>query len=57
MTKEEIKILEEGNKWCKIFGLPPITFAELKRREQLIKSSWGFAYTSTGVKYFTQRKK
>ena len=54
MTKEEIKILEEGNKWCKIFGLPPITFAELKRHERLIKSSWGFAYTSTGVKYFEE---
>lgn len=54
MTKEEIKILEEGNKWCKIFGLPPITFAELKRREQLIKSSWGFAYTSTGIEHFKE---
>lgn len=53
MTQEDKKILDESNKWCKIFGLPPITFTEIKRREQLIKSSWGFAYTSNGVKYFT----
>lgn len=53
MTKEGIKNLEEANKWCKIFGLPPITFTELKRREQLRKSVWGMAYTSTGVMYFT----
>lgn len=52
MTKEYIKILEEGNKWCKRFGLPPITFAELKRDEQIRKSAWGMAYTSNGVKYF-----
>ena len=53
MTKEDFKNLEEGNEWCKKLGLPPITFAELKRDEQMRKSSWGFAYTSNGVKYFT----
>lgn len=53
MTKEDVEILEEGNKWCKRLGLPPITYAELKRDEQMRKSAWGFAYTSNGVKYFT----
>ena len=52
MTQEDFKNLEEANKWCKIFGLPPITFAELKKCEQIKKSAWGFAYTSNGVKYF-----
>ena len=53
MTKEDIKILEEGNKWCERLSLPPITFAELKRDERIRKLAWGMAYTSTGVKYFT----
>lgn len=53
MTKEDIEILKEGNKWCKIFGLPPITFVELKRHKHIRKSAWCMAYTSTGVKYFT----
>lgn len=53
MTKEDFKDLKEANEWCKVFGLPPITFAELKRDVQIRKSAWGFAYTSTGVKYFT----
>lgn len=52
MTKEDIKNLEEGNKWCKRFGLLPITLAELKRDDQIRKSAWGFAYISNGVKYF-----
>ncbi|MBR1725303.1 MAG: hypothetical protein IJ724_01405 [Muribaculaceae bacterium] len=53
MTKEDFKALKETNEWCKKLGLPPITFAELKRYEQIRKSAWGMAYTSTGVKYFT----
>ena len=53
MTKEDIKNLDEGNKWCEIFGLPPITFTELERYEQIRKSAWGMAYTSTSVMYFT----
>lgn len=53
MTKEDIKNIDEANKWCERFGLHPITFVELKRREQIMNSAWCRVYTSIGVKYFT----
>ena len=52
MTPEERYVLDEANKWCKVLGLPPITFYEIKKRDEKIRNSWAFAYTSKGTEYY-----
>ena len=52
MTPEELYDLDEVNKWCEVFGLPPITSYEIKKRNEEIRNSWAFAYTSKGTEYY-----
>lgn len=52
MTKEDKDLIDDANKWLTRLGLPPMTWYQLKREFEREQKSWGFAYTSNGVKYF-----